>query len=128
MQLVQSNVPADRLLPAELTGRASRRGRPSWPGATWQRYTARGNEQALVLLEPNRTVIVVGDARDDGAARTGRRAALTGSTRSAGRDCPTRRQGTEGIDPGALLGPVARRSRRRCRAPDPTPPGDRVTL
>ncbi|OKI58214.1 DUF4245 domain-containing protein [Micromonospora sp. CB01531] len=63
-QLVESNVPADKLLPAELKG-----GQPQGPAdladGSWQRYTARGNEQALVLLEPNRTVIVVGDARDN---------------------------------------------------------------
>ncbi|MEU9741703.1 DUF4245 family protein [Micromonospora chersina] len=63
-QLVESNVPAEKLLPAELSG-----GQPQGPaelpgGVSWQRYTARGNEQALVLLEPNRTVIVVGDARE----------------------------------------------------------------
>ncbi|MFI7216125.1 DUF4245 domain-containing protein [Micromonospora maritima] len=61
-QLVESNVPAEKLLPAELS-----EGQPQGPadlpdGLSWQRYTARGNEQALVLLEPNRTVIVVGDA------------------------------------------------------------------
>ncbi|MBY8872078.1 DUF4245 family protein [Micromonospora sp. PLK6-60] len=64
-QLVQSNVPPERLLPAELT----REGQPQGPvdlgGRSWQRYTARGNEQALVLLEPGRTVIVVGDAREN---------------------------------------------------------------
>ncbi|MFG2053586.1 DUF4245 family protein [Micromonospora sp. NPDC048930] len=63
-QLVESSVPADKLLPAELKG-----GRPQGPvdlpGRTWQRYTARDNEQALVLLEPNRTVIVVGDAGEN---------------------------------------------------------------
>ena len=63
-QLVESNVPAEKLLPAELSG-----GQPQGPaalpgGTSWQRYTARGNEQALVLLEPNRTVIVVGDAAE----------------------------------------------------------------
>ncbi|MGY0003586.1 DUF4245 family protein [Micromonospora sp. I033] len=61
-QLVQSNVPAEKLLPAELSG-GQPQGAVDLPGgASWQRYTARGNEQALVLLEPNRTVIVVGDA------------------------------------------------------------------
>ncbi|MCZ7439754.1 DUF4245 family protein [Micromonospora sp. WMMC241] len=63
-QLVESNVPAEKLLPAELSD-----GQPQGPadlpdGLSWQRYTARGNEQALVLLEPNRTVLVVGDARE----------------------------------------------------------------
>ncbi|MFI5833752.1 DUF4245 domain-containing protein [Micromonospora sp. NPDC051300] len=63
-QLLESNIPAEKLLPAELSD-----GQPQGPadlpdGLSWQRYTARGNEQALVLLEPNRTVIVVGDARE----------------------------------------------------------------
>ncbi|MEU8296695.1 DUF4245 domain-containing protein [Micromonospora sp. NPDC048909] len=63
-QLVQSNVPAERLLPAELTDQAQPQGQADLAGRNWQRYTARGNEQALVLLEPGRTVIVVGDARE----------------------------------------------------------------
>ncbi|PWR06382.1 DUF4245 domain-containing protein [Micromonospora sicca] len=62
-QLVQSNVPAEKLLPAELSG-GQPQGTADLPGGRWQRYTARGNEQALVLLEPTRTVIVVGDAGD----------------------------------------------------------------
>ncbi|WP_091097795.1 DUF4245 domain-containing protein [Micromonospora citrea] len=64
-QLVQSNVPPEQLLPAELTAEAQPQGQTDLDGRTWQRYTARANEQALVLLEPNRTVIVVGDARDN---------------------------------------------------------------
>ncbi|MEU6073107.1 DUF4245 family protein [Micromonospora sp. NPDC047074] len=64
-QLVQSNVPPERLLPTELTAEAQPQGQTDLGGRTWQRYTARGNEQALVLLEPDRTVIVVGDARDN---------------------------------------------------------------
>ncbi|WBB64979.1 DUF4245 domain-containing protein [Micromonospora sp. WMMD812] len=63
-QLVQSNVPAEQLLPAELTDRAQPQGQADLAGRNWQRYTARENEQALVLLEPGRTVIVVGDARE----------------------------------------------------------------
>ncbi|TWJ23996.1 uncharacterized protein DUF4245 [Micromonospora endolithica] len=65
LQIVQSSVPAERLLPAELTDQGQPQGQTDLDGRTWQRYTARGNEQALVLLEPNRTVIVVGDARDN---------------------------------------------------------------
>ncbi len=65
LQLVQSNVPPDRLLPAELTDEGRPQGQADLGSGTWQRYTARGNEQALVLLEPQRTVIVVGDARDN---------------------------------------------------------------
>ncbi|MGC4786586.1 DUF4245 domain-containing protein [Micromonospora sp. DT178] len=64
-QMVQSSVPPERLLPTELTAEGQPQGQTDLGGRTWQRYTARGNEQALVLLEPNRTVIVVGDARDN---------------------------------------------------------------
>ncbi|MGC5661358.1 DUF4245 domain-containing protein [Micromonospora sp. WMMD723] len=64
-QLVQSTVPPQRLIPAELTAQGQPQGPADLGGANWQRYTGRGNEQALVLLEPNRTVIVVGDARDN---------------------------------------------------------------
>ncbi|MFC0508038.1 DUF4245 domain-containing protein [Micromonospora costi] len=63
-QLVQSNLPAERLLPSELTDQAQPQGQTDLAGRNWQRYTARANEQALVLLEPGRTVIVVGDARE----------------------------------------------------------------
>ncbi|MCG5444651.1 DUF4245 domain-containing protein [Micromonospora sp. NIE79] len=65
VQLLQSSVPADRLLPAELTSQSQPQGPTELAGRTWQLYTARGNQQALVLLEPTRTVIVVGDARDN---------------------------------------------------------------
>ncbi|MFI7425670.1 DUF4245 family protein [Micromonospora sp. NPDC049836] len=62
-QLVESNVPAEQLLRTELKG-GQPQGPAELPGASWQRYTARDNEQALVLLEPNRTVLVIGDARE----------------------------------------------------------------
>ncbi|TNH28372.1 DUF4245 domain-containing protein [Micromonospora orduensis] len=65
VQLVQSSVPAERLLPAELTDQGQPQGPTVLAGRTWQRYTARGNQQALVLLEPTRTVLVIGDARDN---------------------------------------------------------------
>ncbi|MFG1868941.1 DUF4245 domain-containing protein [Micromonospora arborensis] len=65
VQLLQSSVPADRLLPAELTNQGQPQGPTELAGRTWQLYTARGNQQALVLLEPTRTVIVIGDARDN---------------------------------------------------------------
>jgi hypothetical protein len=65
VQLVQSSVPAERLLPAELTDQGQPQGQTELGGRTWQRYTARGNQQALVLLEPSRAVLVIGDARDN---------------------------------------------------------------
>ncbi|GAA4694457.1 DUF4245 domain-containing protein [Phytohabitans rumicis] len=64
VQLVQSDVPAERLLPAELTGSGQPRGATDIAGQSWQRYTARPGEQALVLLQPDRTVIVVGSAEE----------------------------------------------------------------
>lgn len=65
VQLVQSNVPAERLLPAELTEQSQPQGAVDLAGRSWQRYTARGNERALVLLEPDRTVIVAGEATEN---------------------------------------------------------------
>ncbi|WP_341719040.1 DUF4245 domain-containing protein [Micromonospora sp. FIMYZ51] len=65
LQVVQSDVPAEQLLPTELTNEGQPQGQTDLGTSTWQRYTARGNEQALVLLQPDRTVIVVGDARDN---------------------------------------------------------------
>ncbi|TDB77209.1 DUF4245 domain-containing protein [Micromonospora sp. KC721] len=64
VQLVQSNVPPEKLLPHELTVQGQPQGPTDLGGRSWQRYTGRGNDQALVLLEPDRTVIVVGDARE----------------------------------------------------------------
>jgi hypothetical protein len=58
-------VPAERLIPAELTAGAKPEGTMDVAGQSWQRYTARPGEQALVLLQPERTVIVVGSAHDD---------------------------------------------------------------
>ncbi|MEU5938346.1 DUF4245 domain-containing protein [Micromonospora sp. NPDC047548] len=65
VQLVQSTVPAEKLLPAELTAEGQPQGPTDLNGRSWQRYTGRGNDQALVLLEPNRTILVVGDAREN---------------------------------------------------------------
>ncbi len=68
-QLVQSSVPADELIPAELGG-GSPRGAATIQGAAWQHYSARQpDDRAYVLLEPTVTVIVVGDATD-GELRT----------------------------------------------------------
>jgi hypothetical protein len=60
IQLVQSSIPAEQLLPAELTSGGQPQGATELAGRNWQRYSARPGELALVLLEPDRTVIVVG--------------------------------------------------------------------
>jgi hypothetical protein len=64
VQLVQSNVPADQLLPAELTRNGQAQGSTEVAGRDWQRYSARAGERALVLLEERRTVLIVGDAAE----------------------------------------------------------------
>ncbi|MEQ4301193.1 DUF4245 domain-containing protein [Plantactinospora sp. B6F1] len=65
VQLVQSSLPAEGLLPAELTRDGQPQGTVEVGGRLWQRYTARPGESALVLLEPDRTVLLVGRASED---------------------------------------------------------------
>lgn len=60
VQLVQSTVPAGRLLPAELTEQARPEGVVEVDRRVWQRYASRPGERVLVLLEPDRTTLVVG--------------------------------------------------------------------
>jgi hypothetical protein len=60
VQLMQSSVPPDTLLPAELSKDAEVRGMFRAPNGVWRRYDARPGESALVLAEPGRTVVVVG--------------------------------------------------------------------
>lgn len=62
VQLVQSDVSAERLLPAELTSAGRPEGTVDIAGTPWQRYSARPGERALVLLAPERSIIVVGAA------------------------------------------------------------------
>lgn len=64
VQLVQSDKPAERLLPAELTRDGKPEGTVEVAGRAWQRYVARPGEHALVLLEPERTVIVIGSGAE----------------------------------------------------------------
>jgi Protein of unknown function (DUF4245) len=64
LQLVQGNVPAGQLVPQELTNKARPDGQVDLAGTTWQRYQARPGERALVLLEPTRTVIVIGSVSE----------------------------------------------------------------
>ena len=60
IQLVQSSTPTARLLPVEL-GKDPKAVSTFRDGArTWQRYDAREGENALLLLEKGRTIIVVG--------------------------------------------------------------------
>lgn len=69
LQLVQSNAAADSLI-AGIIDRAEPVGVEQIEGESWTRYTAReGKETAFVLIQPDVTVVVVGDASAD-MART----------------------------------------------------------
>jgi len=65
LQLVQSNAAADSLI-AGIIDRSAPAGSEQIEGESWTRYTAReGRENAFVLIEPDVTVVVVGDASLD---------------------------------------------------------------
>ena len=63
LQLIESSVPADTLLPAELGSAAKPLDTYRMDARVWRLYDARPGERALVLAEPGRTIIVVGTAR-----------------------------------------------------------------
>jgi hypothetical protein len=60
VQLVESNVPPATLLPAELTDNAKPLSSFRAANGVWRLYTGRPGEQALVLAEADRTIILVG--------------------------------------------------------------------
>lgn len=60
IQLIESSTPTAELLPIELGSAPEATGTFRAGARTWQRYDARPGEQALLLLEKGRTVIVVG--------------------------------------------------------------------
>lgn len=60
VQLVQSSVAPDALLPVELSEDAEVVGTFRAATGVWRRYDARPGEQALVLAEPGRTIVVIG--------------------------------------------------------------------
>jgi hypothetical protein len=61
IQLIESNVPPEKLLPAELGTTAQQSGSFRSAARAWRLYIARPGEHALVLTEPTRTIIVVGE-------------------------------------------------------------------
>ncbi len=63
-QLVETNADAEAVMRKELGGGPRPDGTVRIGDARWQTYPARGNERALVLLEPERTILVVGKAPD----------------------------------------------------------------
>jgi hypothetical protein len=62
VQLVESSTPTEKLLPVELGGNPQPVSTFSAGARTWQRYEARKGENALLLLEKGRTIIVIGKA------------------------------------------------------------------
>jgi hypothetical protein len=69
-QVIQTNQPADRFVPAQLGNEARADGTVDVNGRPWQRYTGgRKGQRALVLLEPDRTVILIGQT-SEAALRT----------------------------------------------------------
>ncbi|MBX6722476.1 MAG: DUF4245 domain-containing protein [Dactylosporangium sp.] len=65
VQFVTSDVPAQQLLANELGEQARPVGTETIAGRSWQRYSARAGETALVRAEPDHTLIVVGPATLD---------------------------------------------------------------
>jgi hypothetical protein len=63
--LVQSSVAPEQLLPAELGKEAEPTASFRADNGAWRQYRARPGENALVLAEPGRTVVVVGTADDE---------------------------------------------------------------
>ena len=62
LQMIESSVPPATLLPAELTASAKPVDTFRSAARVWRRYDTRPGEQALVFSEPNRTIVIVGDA------------------------------------------------------------------
>jgi hypothetical protein len=60
IQLVESSIDVQTLVRAELTSSAALRGTFHAGARSWQRYDGRPGEQALVLFEKGRTIIIVG--------------------------------------------------------------------
>jgi hypothetical protein len=60
LQLIESSVPPTALLPAELSATAKPLETYRADARLWRLYDARPGEQALVLSESDRTIIVVG--------------------------------------------------------------------
>lgn len=62
VQFLASDVPAQELLAGEVGEHARPLGSADAGGRSWQRYDGRAGELVLVLLEPGRTVMVLGRA------------------------------------------------------------------
>lgn len=65
VQLIQGSLNVDVMLDKELGSGADEQGDIDINGKRWKIYSAREGETAYVLLEPGRTIIVIGDAKDE---------------------------------------------------------------
>jgi len=63
IQLVESNVDSQTLARSELTTSAAQIGKFQAGARNWILYTGRPGEQALVLFDTNRTIIIVGKTK-----------------------------------------------------------------
>jgi hypothetical protein len=64
-QLVESDHTAEAIIGEELTVAARPLGTVRVDGRDWRHYAARSGEEALVLVEPERTLIVVGSGPEE---------------------------------------------------------------
>jgi hypothetical protein len=62
VQLIESNEDTASLSSREFADQARLTGTTTVAGSAWQAYQVRGNEPALVLTSPERTIIVIGSA------------------------------------------------------------------
>ena len=62
LQLIESNEDAASLSGREFANQARLTATTTVAGTAWQAYQVRGQERALVLTEPGRSIIVVGSA------------------------------------------------------------------
>ncbi|MBM2622566.1 DUF4245 domain-containing protein [Actinoplanes sp. LDG1-06] len=65
LQLVQSSVPSDTLLPTELTKEAKPLGNFRTSSGVWRWYSTRPGEKALVMADQTRTIVIVGKTDQD---------------------------------------------------------------
>jgi hypothetical protein len=64
VQLVESSEPFDEFARRELGDRVEPRGTTTIQGSSWQLFRVRDGEYALVLAQPDRTVLVLGRAEE----------------------------------------------------------------
>ncbi|MBB4759882.1 DUF4245 domain-containing protein [Amorphoplanes digitatis] len=69
IQLIESSAPTEKLIPVELGDDPEAIGTFRDGGRTWQHYDARPGENALLLLEKGRTIIVVGTTETESLER-----------------------------------------------------------